>query len=102
MIAGHRAVRRLPHQGYEKWEICQDAKGNTAFKCVSASIISSPEQSRADFMFVQYENEQTLLSLHSWHKYCMIINVDISREEYAEKKQSCSAPDMPVRFPQIA
>lgn len=95
MIAGDRAVRSLRHQGYEKWEICQDAKGN---KCVSGSIMCSLMQSRADLVFVQDENEQTLLSLHFWHKHRMIINVDLSKVEYADEKQSCSAPDMPERF----
>lgn len=78
MIAGDRAVGSLRHQGYEEWEICQDAEGN---KCVSASIMCSLMQSRADLVFVQDENEQTLLSLHLWHKHRMIINVDLSKEE---------------------
>lgn len=103
MIAGDRAVRSLRHQGYEKWEICQDAKGN---KCVCASVIRSLMQSRAGFVFVQDENEQTLLSLPFWHKYLMIINVDLSKEEYADEKQSKAALrricQKDSRVPQIA
>jgi len=49
-------------------------------------------------VFVQDENEQTLLSPHFWHKHRMIRNVDLSGEERADEKQSCSAPDMPGRF----